>query len=389
MIQNRIKVLQLLEAAEGGTRWHLILLASGLDKQHFSVEVAAPAVRKNTIDQRSFEDQVTALGIPFHRVDMVREISPFSDLKSLIKLVKLMRKQQYDLVHAHSSKAGILGRIAAKLTNTPAIYTPNGFYFLGATSSIKTWLFLWIERFAGLITNRLVAVADSEYETAVKRRVIREDKLITIPNAIDVASLNADIDARDRLRKKLDISPDTLVVGTVSRHISQKDPLTLVRAAHLVLQEYPETQFIWCGDGELRQETEALAMQLGIHHQFHFLGFCRQHLDMVNTFDVFLLSSIFEGLPYALLDVMALAIPVVATDVVGTRDIIINGETGLLVESENPEALSQAIIELLQDSDKRYAMGLSGRSLVAEKYDLSIMIQNMEKLYQTVSRINK
>jgi glycosyltransferase involved in cell wall biosynthesis len=296
-----------------------------------------------------------------------------------------MKLRQYDIVHARSSKGGFIGRIAAKLCGIKTVYTPHGFYFLNSGDRIASKFFLSLEQFAGHLTDCLIAVSDSERKEAVKNRIISEKKIVVIPNGVDSKDFLPDTRVRERVRAELNIAPTAFVVGIVSRYVPQKDPLTLVKAAQLVLTNQPEARFIWCGEGEMQEETKALARKLGIHDAFYFLGFRRDVKDIMNAFDLFALSSIFEGLPNTLLEAMALGLPVVATDVVGSKDVVINGETGVLVPPRQPERLAQGILELLADHQRRQEMGQKGQQAVRNRYSIEKMVADVEKVYQLLA----
>jgi len=383
-----IKVLQILEATVGGTRRHLISLIEGLDRSQFVVGVAAPPVRFSTKDDTRFIDDVQQTETSIYYVDMHREIRPFSDLKALIKLVQIIRSEQYDLVHTHSSKAGFLGRFAGKLCGVPVIYTPNGFYFLDSRSSLKGKIFQYLEKFAGTITDCLIAVSESEKQSALDHHIIDEDRIIVIPNGIDVNTFSRDREAGVCIRQELGIGLETAVIGTVSRYIPQKDPLTLIRTASIVLTQEPETVFIWCGEGDMRAETEQLAQDLGIHASFYFLGFREDVIDIMNSFDIFFLSSVFEGLPYTLLESMSLELPVVATDVVGSRDVVIDGKTGFLSSTGNPAILAENLLSLLRSPEQRKLMGQAGRNRVTACFDVSQMVLKNENVYKSLTNID-
>jgi glycosyltransferase involved in cell wall biosynthesis len=376
-----IKVLQILEATVGGTRRHLVSLMAGIDKEQFAVEIAAPRLRQGTVNDTSFVDEITALGIPLHVVDLQREIGPRADLWALLSLIRLISRHNYDLIHTHSSKAGFLGRLAAKFMRRPVIYTPHGFYFLDAQDPRKQQLFLRLEQFAGRLTDCLIAVSESERQVCLQHRIGNPSRIKTITNGIDCSLFQPNPRTRQQQRASLLIPEDAPVVGIVARFIAQKDPLSLVHAAHLVLQQRPDTRFVWCGEGNLRDVTERLALKLDIHSKFHFLGFRQDVGEIMNSFDLFILASLFEGLPYTLLEAMALGLPIVATDVVGNRDIVHHQETGLLVEPQRPSALASAILDLLCNKDKRERLARAGRQMVREHYDVAQMVRQIEALY--------
>ena len=175
-----------------------------------------------------------------------------------------------------------------------------------------------------------------------------------------------------------------MLSASSSRYIPQKDPFTLVRAARIVLEKCPYTYFVWCGEGPLRDETEGMAKELDIHGSFRFLGFRENVIEIINAFDIFMLSSTFEGLPYALLEAMAMKLPVIATNVVGTRDVVVHEETGFLVPPGDPEALAQATIALIKEPTSRLKMGRNARQLVCDHFDVKKMVTDTQNVYKTL-----
>lgn len=383
MNKSKIKILHVLEATVGGTRQHLLSLLTNLNVNIFQNEVAAPKVRQTSIDDTSFERQLNKIGIPHHYVDMAREIQPISDLRSLFTLIRLIHQNKYDLVHVHSSKAGFLGRVAAKINRVPTVYTPNGFYFLDASHPVKEKFFLSLEKIAGRLTDKLIAVSDGEARQAITRGVISPQKLVIIPNAINFREFEPDLDAKHNTRSRLGISPDSPIVGTVSRFIPQKNPFALVRSFAHIHQALPNVHFVWCGEGDMRSDTEQLAENLGIASAISFLGYQDNIKDIMNTFDVFMLASVFEGLPYTILEAMALALPVVATDVIGSQDIVKDGETGFLVKCSpsQPYDLAESVIVLLKNETIRTRFGIQGRQIVKNKFGIEQMTKHTEDLY--------
>ena len=212
---SRVRVLEVLEATVGGTRRHLISLLQGLNKETFSVEVACPQRRSDGGQDVRFLEDVRSMGIPMHFVDMRREINPWLDLRALIHLFSLIRRRKYDLVHLHSSKAGLLGRISAKLNGSRTVYTPHGFYFLNAPNSRAKWVFLNLERLAGTLTDCLISVSYSEGEVALMNSIVPKEKLSIIPNGIDAGSYSPDKDLRTLFRNTLNVADNRVVIGIV------------------------------------------------------------------------------------------------------------------------------------------------------------------------------
>lgn len=378
------RVLEVIEATTAGVKNHVLSLARTIDRAKFKVTVSCPRVRSCAYGDTSFVRDLVEHGIPVEIVEMCREIAPFSDLKALLKLYLLIRNQQYDIVHAHSSKAGILGRAAAWLAGTPVIiYTPHAFVFSGDSSPLTRWSYVQLERRAALWADAIICVSESEREAALANGVAEPEKLIVIQNGIDCRAFDTNFD-HEAKRQALGLNASGPVVGTVGRLSAQKAYHYLIEAAVEVLEACPETQFVIVGDGELRGELERLADEWHVLESCVFTGFRNDVPEIMRVFDIFVLPSLYEGLPYTILEAMAAARPVIATEVTGSRDIIHTGETGLLVPSKDPSALATAILHLLQDRTKGRRMGLAGRQVVESRFTLAQMVRRTEELYTTL-----
>jgi glycosyltransferase involved in cell wall biosynthesis len=385
---TRIRLLEVLEATTAGTGKHLETLLRGLDRDVFDVEVACPAVRDEWADKGDtrFVAKVRALNVPVHTVQMRSGIKPLADVVGLLRLYQLVRRGRYDVVHLHSSKAGFLGRLAAKMNGVKTVYTPNGLYFLRPGAWPTRRFFLLLEQLAGRLTDCLIAVSDSECRAVVETHTIAASKVKTIPNAVECDdSFRPDPEARRRIRAELGLGPDAFVIGTASRHSKQKDPLTLIRAARFILDGAPNSRFVWCGDGEKKLQSLVAARQVDVYAAFQFLGFRHDIQDVMNAFDVFVLSSVYEGLPYVVLEAMLLELPVVATDVVGNRDTVVDGETGVLVPPQQPKALAAAVLELAHDPERRRAMGRRGAQVVRERHAIAGMVAATQQVYRALA----
>jgi len=380
---SRIRVLEVMEATGGGTKKHLELLVTHLDKGSFDVAVACPSARHPSYGDESIVAELRAAGVRTHIVEMRRAIAPASDLASFWQLWSLMRRDCFDIIHTHSSKGGFLGRLAARCAGAKAVvHTAHGFYFLGQPGLSRVF-YLGLERLASRLTDRFIAVSESEKAVAIEHGLFRPDQVVVIENGIELPNLEVDIGQR---QQELGLEPDRPVVGTVSRFNPQKDPATLLRAIALVIQAVPEVQFVWCGNGELKPQAEALARRLDIHEHILFTGYRKDVLEWMALFDVFVVSSLFEGLPYTLLEAMSVGKPVVATDVVGSRDAVVHGETGLLVPPQDPSALAEAVLRLIRSPDEARRMGRAGRDLVARRFTLKRMIAKTERVYHELAQ---
>jgi glycosyltransferase involved in cell wall biosynthesis len=380
-----IRVLEVMEATIGGTKRHLLALVRGLDRDQFEVEVAAPELRSEAFDDVTFTQEVREAGIKQHFVPMQRAISPASDHTCFWQLVRLMARGHYDVVHTHSSKAGFLGRSAARAAGVKVtVHTPHGFYFLNQGPGRKRSFYLQLERMAGLMTRRMIALSPTEMAEAVDNGIIRADRVTLIENGIRVPTVPGDTTIA-RLREIL--APEAQhLVGTVARFTPQKGPFDFVQMASHLIQAVPGVHVLWCGDGELREQVETLAGELGVADRLHFLGYRTDVLDIMSTLDIFVLTSHWEGLPYTVLDAMALGKPVVATAAVGTRDIVQEGITGLLTPVGDPETAAKAIERLLRSPAERQAMGAAGRDTILCRFSQEAMVKRTGQLYLDLVR---
>ena len=314
---------------------------------------------------------------------MQRSIDPRADAAALYRLLVILRRAPYDLVHLHSSKAGFLGRLAARASGRrPAVvYSPHGLAFLGAGSAAKNQLFLQLERMAGPLCDRIIAVSPSERDLIVSRGLAPAERVACIPNG--VAAPNVPAASRAAVRARLGIPADAPLIGTAARLSPQKDPLLFVAAAAGVVQQHPSAQFVWCGGGELMRQAQAAAAARGIAHACHFIGHRDDAGAVVAALDLFWLTSRYEGLPLAPLEAMALGVPIIATDVPGTRDLLRSG-AGLLVPAGAAGALAAASARLLAMPERRARLAEAGRRYFRQHGTASAMLDAVAGLYGTL-----
>jgi glycosyltransferase involved in cell wall biosynthesis len=379
-----MRVLYVVESTIAGVRTHVQNLATGLDRHRFQVVVACPLRRQQSFGDDQFVSYLTRAGISVVPVAMRRTIDLAGDLAALRQLIGLMRRERFDLIHLHSSKAGFLGRLAARsVAGTPVVYSPHGLFFLADHTRAKRRFYLALEQFAAHLCDRVIATSPSERATIIEHRIAPPHKVVCIEYGIAVDQLPSAAECAER-RRALGMPLDAPLIGTVARIAAQKNPQLFVDAAARVLQQLPDAHMIWCGDGELRAEAEARAQANGIADHCHFLGHREDAAAVLATFDLFWLTSDYESFGMATAEAMALERPVVATDVVGTRDVVVSGYTGVLVPPRNPRALADATLALLHDRDYARALGRHGRARAIERYTIERMIRETTQLYDTV-----
>jgi len=384
-MNEQIRVLEVVEATTAGVKKHVLSLVKTLDQARFSVAVACPRVRSQAYGDTSFVEELARLGrIPVSLVEMRREIHIFADTKALAALYRIIQKGRYHIVHAHSSKAGVLGRLAARWAGIPVIlYTPHGFAFRGVRNRLLRWAYIQIERLCSLWTDRIICVSLTERQEAFGHRIAPANRLVVIENGLDLGECVPLPDPQTK-KRQLDLDPDAPIVGTIGRLSWDKGFQYFLESAVEVTKAYPRAQFLIVGDGEARRDLEHLAMDLGISPRTIFTGFRPDSLEVLALMDIFVLASPYEAMPYTVLEAMASAKPVVAIEGTGAQDAVRQGETGLLVPPRAPEALAADIVEKLRDKARAQAMGLAGREVVASRFTLAQMVHQTEELYTTL-----
>lgn len=374
-----IRVLQVLEATVGGTKRHLLDLCTGLDPEQFDVQVACPPVRSEAHGDTSFVDDLRRAGLGVQIIPMVRRISPWRDAIAFVPLARLIARGHYDVIHAHSSKAGFLTRQAALLDRRARIaYSPHGFYFLNFGDPIRSSLFKYLEKLAGLRTHALVTLSRGEYQTAVAAGLAPAGRVRLIENGID----HVDCLPRLQARTRLDIPAEATVVGTISRFTAQKAPFVLVDVAAKLVARRPDLVFAWFSDGELRPAIEAAIAAKGLSPNFRLLGYRPDARLLLPALDVFLLASRWEGLPYTVMEAMDAGVPVVATDVVGTQDFIDDGRNGCLAPVNDPDLLAARVEELLSQPQRAANIAAAARQDVQKRYSRAEMVKKIGLLYR-------
>lgn len=310
-----------------------------------------------------------------------REVNPLLDPVALGALTLMFRRDQYDIVHTHSSKAGVLGRIAARAARVPAIvHTVHGWGFNERQPLLVNRTFTAAERWCAGFTNVLVTVTPRDTEVGLALGIGRPAQYTTIRSGIDVAHFRTPHRSRQEVRSELGLSTDAPVVASVMRLVPQKAPLDFIDAAGRLLREIPDARILIVGDGPLRQTAEARCRALGIRKPFVFTGLRTDVPDLLAASDVLALASLWEGLPRVIPQAMAAGLPVVATAVAGNAEAVADGVTGILVPPRDPAALGTALAAVLADRARGKAMGAAGRARVDE-FSVDRMVNDLEALY--------
>jgi glycosyltransferase involved in cell wall biosynthesis len=415
-----LKILLLYyEPIPAGQTTHVLSLARALDRCKYRVTVVLPAGLDRSI--AAFRRAgVAVVPLPLRKVMW----SP----RAVLALARLIRRQDVDIVHVHSQEAGLLGRVVARMSGARGvIYTPQTIDIRRARLS---WLYVWIERILAYLTDVIVSVNEPDRKRMI-RWGIPPHKIVTIPNGIGLSAdatsvvegpalspstlLGAGVDetsvvegacpergpaVRSRracpepvegpvdggsLRRELGLDEHRPLVMQVARLSAQKDPLALVEGAAHVIRECPGVQFALVGEGPLGDAVAARIRDLGLDRHVHLLGWRDEARKLMAAADMVSLTSRWEGMPYTLLEAMAWGRPVVATNVNGCPEIVVDGRTGFLVPPGDTTAWARRIVDLLTDPVKAAAMGRAGRLRVEERFSLSDTVAYIGNLYEQVA----
>jgi glycosyltransferase involved in cell wall biosynthesis len=322
--------------------------------------------------------------------DLGRELSLRHDARTLARLVREFRRWRPDIVETHTAKAGALGRVAALLSGVPVrLHVFHGHVFHSYFGPAKTRAFLAVEQALARISTRIVALGDVQRAELLAYGVGAPHQVLSIPLGFELAPYLATDSRRGRLRAELGsrgVDARTPLVGIVGRLAPIKAHEVLLQAAAELRRQVPAAQFVVVGDGERRLELERLAAGLGLGQTIHFLGWRSDLAAIYADLDVLALTSDNEGMPTTIIEAMASAVPVVATDVGGVRSLVADGETGLLVPRRDAAAVAAACARLLSDAALRWRMGRAARAAAYPRYDIATLLNTMSTLYANLAR---
>jgi glycosyltransferase involved in cell wall biosynthesis len=307
-------------------------------------------------------------------------IAPVRDAASVLRLAR--RLAGVDLVHTHSSKAGMIGRAAARLAGVRAVvHTVHGWSFNPFQSPAARRAYVGMERIAARFTDRLICVAEADRATGLALGIGSPPQYRIVRSGIDTAAFARSPDGRARVRASLGLAPDAIVVGTIANLKPQKAPLDFVEAARLAAAKDERLRFVYAGDGEQRGTVERAIASAGLSGKVTLLGWRDDVRDLLSAMDVFVLTSRFEGLPRAVLQAMAASVPVVVTDTGGVADVVLDGVSGRLVPPAAPAAAAEAIVGLASDPERRRRLAVEGLARLSDEFESGGMLRRVEAIY--------
>jgi glycosyltransferase involved in cell wall biosynthesis len=380
----RVRVLHVItRLVVGGAQENTLLTVRHLDRGRYEVALASgPTLGPEGSLEAEVPRDVLFLRVP----ELVRPPHPPKDAVALGKLYRLMRRGRYHIVHTHTTKAGLLGRLAARLARVPVVvHTPHGHAFHGYLSRAGSEALRRVEATLARWTDAIVCLTEAERDDHLRLGVGEPWQFEVVHSGVDLARFRMPPRDPEAKRRELGLPAAARVVGCVARLAPVKGVQYLLEALPRIRASVPEAVLVFVGDGELRPQLERRAQELGVDGAVRFLGLRRDVHEIVHLFDVSVLPSLNEGMGKAAVEAMAAGKPVVASAVSGLRDVVRPGRNGVLVPPGDPDALSRAVLDLLNDSDRARRLGEAARQ-DAESYGVEAMVARLEALYDRLLR---
>jgi glycosyltransferase involved in cell wall biosynthesis len=322
-----------------------------------------------------------------------RNVNPVYDFLTFFFLISHIRKKKYDIVHTHSSKAGVLGRLAAYFSRGPIIvHTIHGLPFHPYQNKVVNFIYRWSEKIASWVTDKVISVADAMTEKAIDAGISSKYGFVTIRSGMELDRF-LKIDKKFVLKKReeLGLNKDNIVIGKVARLFPLKGHEYILSIAKNIIKAYPKVKFLFVGDGILREKFKKEIKLMGLEENFIFSGLVdnRSIPEWISVMDIVVHTSLREGLAKVIPQAMAEGKPVISFDIDGAKEVINPGVTGYLVPPENIEELEKKLKILLSDDDLRVKMGEKGREIVNPQFQAEVMVEQIEGVYQEMIRKSK
>lgn len=321
--------------------------------------------------------QVFSVAIP-------RTIRPFQDLPAIRQLCRVIREFKPDVIHTQTSKAGIVGRLAARLAGVPIIiHTAHAFPFHAYLPWPVKWAYIWIERWVAGWTDLIMVDTESVRMDGLRQRIVQDaSRIVTVPMGVDLTRFSPSLGGPGTLRDALGLGTQALVIGTVARLVPDKGLDCFLRMAAIIRAERADVKFLIVGEGPLRQSLEQMAESIGIGPDVVFAGHRTDIPELMQAMDLFVLPTRREGFGVVFAEAMAMGKATVGSDIGPIAEVLEDGVTGYLAPADNPGAFAARTLELLNDEAKRRTFGAAGRRRVEQLFSQSRMCELIEGHYR-------
>lgn len=374
---NRIKVLHVVTRLDlGGAQQNTLHTVAHLDPERYeAVLVCGPG---GLLDEEAKKAGFRTVFVP----SLVREVSPAKDLLALLQLTNLFLAERPDVVHTHSSKAGILGRIAAALAAVPrAVHTFHGFGFNDFQRHAVKSLYVRLERFCATLSDALIFVSRANEEYALRHGIGQGRRRALIRSGVDLSRFPAKLADKAAKKAELQFGRHKPLVVSIGNLKPQKNPLDFVAVAQRVSAEIPDAEFLFIGEGPLRRKIEFQVIASGLSHRFSLPGWRRDAAEWLAAADVYVMTSLWEGLPRALVEAMRSGVPSVCYAADGVRDVLEDGVNGYCVPLGDVAQAASRVVALLKDPALREKIGRNAAASIGPEFEIAGMVKAQEALY--------
>lgn len=367
----------------GGAQENTILTCRGLhERGHRVTLITGPEAGPE--GQLLAEAQATGYRVVVLQ-SMRRAVNPLADYGAYDELAEMLFEMKPDIVHTHSSKAGIIGRFAARRARVPCIiHTIHGMSFNRTQGWMEQAVYRFLERRAAGVSHRLITVADAMIDQAVDAAIAPREKFRTVYSGMETEWFSPELYDRDAIRQSWGFAPQHVVVGAIARLFRNKGYEKLIPAMADAAARCPELRFVWVGDGAHRAEYEEELSFRGLRDKTHLTGLVApaEVARMAAGMDILVHASQWEGLPRAAVQALLMKVPVISFNIDGAPEVVIPDRTGILVELNDLPRLSDAMVELANDPQRRRRFGESGRQTCIQQFDWRYMVQQLEAIYR-------
>jgi len=385
--REKIKILRIIARLNvGGPAIQAISLNRELNNNEFESTLVYGTVSEGEEDITKFPGMQVERGILLPGLG--RELHPLKDISTLLALIRIVRRERPDIIHTHTAKAGAVGRVAGVLCGVPIlIHTFHGHVFHGYFSPLKTSIFKFIEKILAAFTTRIITISPAQKEEIQSLLGLSEKKFAVIPLGFNLDKFEKCKElSSGEFRKAINAGPEDFVITIVGRIVPIKNHALFLKVARLLLEKHNNLRFAIVGGGELQEQTEALARQLGISERVVFAGWWSEIEKVYADTDITVLTSDNEGTPVCLIESLSAGVPVVSTDVGGVRDVVKDGESGLIALPADSSSLFAAIDELILNPELRMRMGERGRIAMRQRYSFDKLKSDIIAFYKSLLR---
>ncbi|MFC1623891.1 glycosyltransferase family 4 protein [Candidatus Omnitrophota bacterium] len=362
----------------GGAQLSTLNILSGLPKDKYDISIITSP---KGILGPEFKDlsMVRSFFSPF----LVRSVNPLYDILALIHIYRIYRRNKYHLIHTHSSKAGILGRLSGWLAGVPTIiHTVHGWSFNDCEPRVLKRFSILLERITARFTTKIICVSRKDLEIGLKYKIAPKEKFTLIKYGIALSEFRKSQKDVLQKRKELGIANNDPVIGMISCLKPQKSPLDYIKACVRIYEKMPNINFLLIGDGILREKCERLLASAPLNGRFIFTGWRRDTSEIMDILDVVVLTSKWEGMPISLIEALSKGCPVVATDVGGVSELVKDGITGYIVKPGSHEDVAMKALKILKDRGSFNKMKEEAMSSIDDSFELDRMVEEIKDLYQ-------